>query len=81
MSIYSNFQEKSFDVETHKIQVTTQQTFYELHYNKNYNETPVIQLTCEENVSIYIKEITTTYFSFELSFPIDGFINVVIGKK
>jgi hypothetical protein len=81
MSIYSSLQGNSFDVETHKVQVNSPQTFYEIYYKKNYNENPVIQATCEENVAIYIKEITTTYFSFELSFPIDGFVNVSIGKK
>lgn len=81
MSIYSSLQGNSFDVETHKLQVNSQQTFYEFQYKKTYNEIPVIQLTCEENVAIYIKEITNTYFSFDLSFPINGFINIVIGKK
>jgi hypothetical protein len=81
MSLYSSLQGNSFDVETIKIQINAGQTFYQIYFKKTYNETPVIQLTCEDNISIYIREITNTYFTFDVSFPVDSFVNAAIGKK
>lgn len=81
MSIYSSLQGNSFDVEIAKFQLNDSQTTYQYEYKKSYNNSPVIEITCEDNVEVMISEITNTYFKFEVSFPTNASVNISIGKK
>lgn len=71
----------SINYEVGKINSSSQESEIRIDFSNQYSESPVIKVSCDKNINLFIKEVTNTYFKVSKSLNEEISIHYIVIER